>query len=169
MRFDILPRRLKKVMFYGREEDVDDLMALWKKPTASLVTCRGRRRIGKSTLIEEFARRSKARFVEIAGTAPRKGMTDVDQLKAFGRQQATQRKRGCQIDLLLQSEKNVVVVEIKRKNEIGPGVEAEIAAKVKALAMPRVTGHGTPLLKHRAASPGAWRVLGDLLRVFKQD
>ena len=51
-------------MFYGREEDVDDLMALWKKPTASLVTCRGRRRIGKSTLIEEFARRSKAHFVE---------------------------------------------------------------------------------------------------------
>lgn len=75
-------------MFYGREEDVDDLMALWKKPTASLVTCRGRRRIGKSTLIEEFARRSKACFVEIAGTAPRKGMTDADQLKAFGRQLA---------------------------------------------------------------------------------
>lgn len=75
-------------MFYGREEDIDDLMALWKKPTASLVTCRGRRRIGKSTLIEEFAHRSRARFIEIAGTAPRTGMTDADQLKAFGRQLA---------------------------------------------------------------------------------
>jgi len=75
-------------MFYGREEDLADLMALWRKPTASLVTCRGRRRIGKSTLVEEFARRSKARFVEIAGAAPRKGMTNEDQLKAFGQQLA---------------------------------------------------------------------------------
>ena len=75
-------------MFYGREEDLADLMALWRKPTASLVTCRGRRRIGKSTLVEEFARRSKARLVEIAGVAPRAGMTDEDQLKAFGRQLA---------------------------------------------------------------------------------
>lgn len=75
-------------MFYGREEDIADLMALWRKPTASLVTCRGRRRIGKSTLVEEFARRSKARFIEIAGEAPRKGMTNDDQLKAFGRQLA---------------------------------------------------------------------------------
>ena len=75
-------------MFYGREEDIADLMSLWKKPTASLVTCRGRRRIGKSTLVEEFARRSKARFIELAGEAPRKGMTNDDQLKAFGRQLA---------------------------------------------------------------------------------
>ena len=81
-------------MFYGREEDIADLMALWRKPTASLVTCRGRRRIGKSTLIEEFARRSKAKFIEIAGEAPRKGMTDDDQLKAFGRQLAAYVKEG---------------------------------------------------------------------------
>ena len=73
-------------MFYGREEDIADLMALWRKPTASLVTCRGRRRIGKSTLIEEFARRSKARFIEIAGAAPRPGMTNDDQLKSFASQ-----------------------------------------------------------------------------------
>ena len=73
-------------MFYGREEDIADLMALWRKPTASLVTCRGRRRIGKSTLIEEFARRSKARFIEIAGAAPRPGMSNGDQLKSFASQ-----------------------------------------------------------------------------------
>ena len=73
-------------MFYGREEDLADLKSLWKKNTASLITCRGRRRIGKSTLIEEFAKRSKARFIEIAGTAPRKGMTNSDQLKAFSQQ-----------------------------------------------------------------------------------
>lgn len=73
-------------MFYGREDDLADLKSLWKKQTASLVTCRGRRRIGKSTLIEEFARRSGARFIEIAGVAPRKGMTNDDQLRAFSRQ-----------------------------------------------------------------------------------
>ena len=73
-------------MFYGRESDIDELNRLWKKRTASLVTCRGRRRIGKSTLIEEFARRSKAFFIEIAGEAPRKGMTNADQLRSFSRQ-----------------------------------------------------------------------------------
>lgn len=72
--------------FYGREDDLADLNSLWKKHTASMVTCRGRRRIGKSTLIEEFARRSGARFVEIAGEASRKGMTNADQLRAFSRQ-----------------------------------------------------------------------------------
>lgn len=73
-------------MFYGREDDLAGLLDLWKKRTASLVTCRGRRRIGKSTLIEEFAARSGARFIEIVGEAPRKGMTNEDQLKAFSRQ-----------------------------------------------------------------------------------
>ena len=73
-------------MFFGREDDLSGLLALWKKKTASLVTCRGRRRIGKSTLVEEFARRSGARFLEIVGEAPRKGMTNEDQLQAFSRQ-----------------------------------------------------------------------------------
>ena len=50
-------------MFYGREDDLLALDRLWNKPVSSLVTCRGRRRIGKSTLIEEFAKRSKARFI----------------------------------------------------------------------------------------------------------
>ena len=49
-------------MFYGRENDIADLDGLWRKRTTSLVTCRGRRRNGKSTLIEEFARRSGAPF-----------------------------------------------------------------------------------------------------------
>ena len=42
-------------MFYGREDILADLSELWRKSAASLVPCRGRRRIGKSTLIEEFA------------------------------------------------------------------------------------------------------------------
>ena len=77
-------------MFIGREDDIQGLMDLWRKSTASLVTCRGRRRIGKSTLIEEFAARSKVRFIEIAGEAPRPDMTNADQLASFGRQLAAQ-------------------------------------------------------------------------------
>ena len=70
-------------MFYGRKDVLDDLAGLWEKRTASLVTCRGRRRIGKSTLIEEFARLSGARFLKLEGKAPEKGMTNADQLKSF--------------------------------------------------------------------------------------
>lgn len=73
-------------MFYGREDDLRALDRLWNKPVASLVTCRGRRRIGKSTLIEEFARRSKARFLEIEGLPPQPAQTNDDQLNHFAEQ-----------------------------------------------------------------------------------
>lgn len=73
-------------MFVGRENDLRQLESLWAKPVASLVTCRGRRRIGKSTLIEEFARRSKAVFLKLEGIAPEPRMTNVLQLKAFREQ-----------------------------------------------------------------------------------
>ena len=42
-------------MFFGREDTVEQLNGLLRKRVASFVTCRGRRRIGKSTLIERFA------------------------------------------------------------------------------------------------------------------
>ena len=70
-------------MFFGRENDLKQLESLWRKSTASLVTCRGRRRIGKSTLIEEFARRSGARFLKLEGTAPEPRMDNLDQLEDF--------------------------------------------------------------------------------------
>ena len=50
-------------MFIGRERELAQLKDLWRRPAASLVTVRGRRRIGKSTLIEEFARRNRVRFI----------------------------------------------------------------------------------------------------------
>ena len=37
-------------MFVGRENDLEELMALWRKHTSSLAVVSGRRRIGKSTL-----------------------------------------------------------------------------------------------------------------------
>lgn len=70
-------------MFVGRERDLRDLEALWGRDHGVLVTCRGRRRIGKSTLVEEFAARSAERFICIEGLPPRKGMTDATQRRHF--------------------------------------------------------------------------------------
>ena len=78
--------------FFGRESEIGDLMALWNKRSGSLVTCRGRRRIGKSTLIEEFARRSKARFIKIEGIRPKPGYSDSTELKTFARELCAQTK-----------------------------------------------------------------------------
>ena len=70
-------------MFIGREQELRDLHELWGRDTGVLVTCRGRRRIGKSTLFEEFAAREADTFLSIDGVAPRKGMKNVDQLRHF--------------------------------------------------------------------------------------
>ena len=69
--------------FFGREEYLDKLDALWRKRASSLVVVSGRRRIGKSTLVEEFARRSGCTFIEIAGLPPEKKMTNARQLENF--------------------------------------------------------------------------------------
>ena len=71
-------------MFVGRDEYIDDLSALWRKSTSSLVACRGRRRIGKSTLIERFAGKTADEFFSFEGLPPRRGMTNRDQLDNFG-------------------------------------------------------------------------------------
>ena len=52
-------------MFTGREYYLDCLDSLWRKGSSSLAVVSGRRRIGKSTLVETFAARSNCRFVEI--------------------------------------------------------------------------------------------------------
>lgn len=70
-------------MFIGREGELSDLQGFWGRDTGVLVTCRGRRRIGKSTLIAEFAARTAKSFFPIAGLAPRKGMTDAIQRRHF--------------------------------------------------------------------------------------
>ena len=77
-------------MFLGREKELTSLRLLLEKPIASLVACRGRRRIGKSTLFREFARREKLGFISIEGLGPRKGQTNADQLRNFGERLAEQ-------------------------------------------------------------------------------
>lgn len=77
-------------MFLGREKELASLRLLLEKPTASLVACRGRRRIGKSTLFREFARREKLGFISIEGLGPRRGQVNADQLRNFGERLAEQ-------------------------------------------------------------------------------
>ena len=77
-------------MFFGRDSELDRLASLWRKRVSSLVTCRGRRRVGKSALVEEFAKRTGARFVKIEGRRPEKGWTNATELAAFAEQLAAQ-------------------------------------------------------------------------------
>lgn len=77
-------------MFIGRERELAQLKDLWRRPAASLVTVRGRRRIGKSTLIEEFARRNRVRFIKIEGIHPGRGVTNETQLENFARMLSAQ-------------------------------------------------------------------------------
>ena len=77
-------------MFFGRKQELDRLASLWRKKVASLVTCRGRRRIGKSALIEEFAKRTDARFIKIEGKRPEKKWTNAIELQTFAEQLAAQ-------------------------------------------------------------------------------
>ena len=79
-----------KEEFYGREDLIAQLDELWAKRTASLVTCRGRRRVGKSTLIEVFARRSGATFIKLDGLRPKTGLTDDDEREFFATKLAAQ-------------------------------------------------------------------------------
>lgn len=76
--------------FTGRVQELAELKALWERRAPSFVICRGRRRIGKSTLIEEFARRSRCRFVEISGLPPDEKMTNQRELDSFCGQLALQ-------------------------------------------------------------------------------
>ena len=73
-------------MFFGREEELRSFEKLWALPGASLAVCRGRRRVGKSSLVEEFARRSKVRFIKLEGIAPAESVDNGTQLVAFVRQ-----------------------------------------------------------------------------------
>jgi len=74
--------------FFGRADLVQELKSLWRKHAASLVTCRGRRRIGKSTLISRFAQQSSAQLFDFEGLPPQPRMTNADQLECFARRLA---------------------------------------------------------------------------------
>ncbi len=55
-------------MFVGRKREWDLLNGLWKKNIASFVVIKGRRRIGKSRLIEKFSENTNV--ISLSGLSP---------------------------------------------------------------------------------------------------
>lgn len=70
--------------FYGRQRELGLLKGLLKKKSASLVVIKGRRRIGKSRLAEEFAGGIKTSF--FVGLPPESGVTAQAQRADFAKQ-----------------------------------------------------------------------------------
>ena len=71
-------------VFVGREKELAHLSSLHKKKSASLVVVRGRRRIGKSRLIEEFAKGKH--FLSFAGIPPSPEINAQSQRDVFAEQ-----------------------------------------------------------------------------------
>ena len=74
--------------FIGRKQELEYLRLLLKKKISSLVVIKGRRRIGKSRLVEEFAQGMT--FYQFSGLSPEKKTTAQDQRDEFAQQFSTQ-------------------------------------------------------------------------------
>lgn len=72
------------IPFIGREPELTALRNLQNNAATNLVIVRGRRRIGKSRLIDEFAKPYK--YFKFEGLMPRKGISANDQREEFARQ-----------------------------------------------------------------------------------
>lgn len=77
--------------YIGRGGEQEEFRRLLQKKTASLVTCQGRRRIGKSRFLAECAQEAD-HFLSFMGLPPREDMTRQAQLDAFADQLAKQTK-----------------------------------------------------------------------------
>lgn len=76
-------------IFIGRKPELERLKALHQKKTPALCVVKGRRRIGKSRLIGEFAKISGSQtFWSFAGLAPEDGISAQEQRDNFARQLA---------------------------------------------------------------------------------
>jgi uncharacterized protein len=73
--------------FIGRKEELEWLRRLLRKQSASFVVIRGRRRIGKSRLIQEFGRDLPC--YTFSGLTPRQKMTKKGQVHEFCSQMAS--------------------------------------------------------------------------------
>ena len=81
--------------FYGRERELDILKSHWLKNSSSLVVVRGRRRIGKSTLVEKFAESAKY-FYRFEGLAPIENtlkISQIDHMNALLKRQFSLKKK----------------------------------------------------------------------------
>lgn len=80
---------MSNAVFIGRKYELERLKALYNKRAPGLVVIKGRRRIGKSRLVEEFAKTSNAQtFWIFAGLAPKDGISAQQQRDNFARQLA---------------------------------------------------------------------------------
>lgn len=77
------------MVFIGRNQEIEQLKDLFTKTGSSLVICRGRRRIGKSTLIEQFGK-TATKYFQFQGLAPRESIKAKDQLDSFSEQLSRQ-------------------------------------------------------------------------------
>lgn len=76
-------------VFIGRKNELENLALIHKKSNPCLVVVKGRRRVGKSTLINFFASKcTKNKLWGFAGLAPQDGMDDQTQRDNFAKQLA---------------------------------------------------------------------------------
>ena len=75
--------------FIGRQEELFTLKNLLKKNSASMIVIKGRRRIGKSRLLEEFSHSVQKSFV-FSGLPPTQASTAQSQRDEFAGQLARQ-------------------------------------------------------------------------------
>lgn len=73
----------------GRSGEYKRLLLLKKSSVANMVAIKGRRRVGKSTLVEKFAESFSAHYT-FTGLAPEPGITNENQKQEFCRQYAAQ-------------------------------------------------------------------------------
>jgi len=74
---------VKKLPFIGRHRYLEKLRQMLNKKSATLAVVKGRRRIGKSRLIQEFSK--DYQFYEFVGLSPDEGITEQDQRDNFAR------------------------------------------------------------------------------------
>ncbi len=74
--------------FLGRKEELTRLHRLTRLKKANLVVIKGRRRVGKSTLVKEFSKGKK--FISLSGNPPQSGITAQTQRDEFADQLCTQ-------------------------------------------------------------------------------
>jgi AAA+ ATPase superfamily predicted ATPase len=70
-------------MFVGRKPELAVLESFVAKKRSSFLLIKGRRRIGKSTLVKEYCRRKKIQLFEFQGLAPGQGINNHHQLANY--------------------------------------------------------------------------------------
>lgn len=75
----------KKRLFIGRETELKRLRSMLDKKSASFLAIKGRRRVGKSRLVDEFSKNFKY-YYKFEGLAPSKEITSAKQIEEFNKQ-----------------------------------------------------------------------------------